>query len=287
MSRLNLVERLKRSWAIFKASAAILRSDSKLVVLPLLGGLVTLLVVAAFGAGAYFTLSETVDATGTSYEPSGLTYAVGVVGYLCITVVATFFTAALVWGAHERLTGSTPSVGSALGGASRRLPQIIGWAAVAATVGLVLQVIADRGFLGRMVATLLSFGWNVLTFLTIPIVVVEGRGPFASLQRSTTLFKDTWGDNLIAQLGFGWIGSLLVLPGVLLAIGVGLAVPLVGIAVGVVWVVVVSLALSALNGIYRAALYHFATTGEVPDGFPAQAMTDAFASRSGARSLLG
>ncbi|WCO68109.1 DUF6159 family protein [Iamia majanohamensis] len=274
--------RIRRSWEILKESAVVLRADKELVAIPLLGLVVTLVVVAAFGGAAWATLTETVDASGTGYEPSAATYAVGVVGYLAVSIVGTYFTAALVAGAHQRLTGEDPSLGTAFGGASRRLPQVVGWALLAGTVGLVLQAIADRGAIGRLVAGMLDFGFQVLTFLAVPVVVVEGLGPGATLKRSTELFRTTWGENLTAQLGFGLIGFLVMLPGVAVAVLVGLVVPLVGIVLGVLWVAAVALVMSALNGIFRAALYQYATTGSVPSGFSPDAITRAFAPRTGA-----
>lgn len=274
--------RIRRSWSIAKESARILRADKELVALPVFGLVVTLLVLAGFGALGWVSLTETVDASGsTSYEPSGLTYLIGVIGYLALSIVGTYFTAALVSGAHDRLTGGNPSLGSALGGATRRFPQIVGWGLLAGTVGLVLQLIADRGFIGRLVASALSFGWQVLTFLAVPVVVVEGLGPVASLHRCTDLFKRTWGENLSAQLGFGAIGFLAVLPGILLGIAIGLVVPVVGIVVAAVWIAVATLLISALNGVFRAALYHYATTGTSPDGFSTEDMAAAFAPKAG------
>lgn len=279
--------RIRRSWDILKASWTILKTDKELIALPLFGLVGTLAVLAVFGAAGWFSLTETIEAGGdTSYEPSGLTYAIGVVGYLVVSVVGTFFTAALVHGAHERLSDGNPSVGSALRGASRRFPQIAGWALLAGTVGLVLQFIADKGFIGRMVANVLSFGWQVLTYLAVPVVVIEGEGPFASLRRCTDLFKRTWGENLSAQLGFGLIGFLFMLPGLAIAVVIGLGIPLLGIALGVVWVLVVSLVTSALNGIFRAALYHYATTGQVPTGYSSEAVTQAFVPKTGAMGML-
>lgn len=280
--------RFGRSWEIAKSSARVLQADKELVVLPLFGFLFTVAILALWGAAAWFSLEETVDLTGTTtYEPSGLTYAIGLVGYLCTTFVGVFFTAALVSGAHERLNGGNPSVGSALGGAARRFPQILGWAVVATTVGLVLQFIADRGIIGRIVAGMLSFAWQVLTFLAVPVIIVEGPGPFASLKRCGELFRQTWGENLIAQVGFGLLGFVAVLPGLALAFGLGAVVPIAGIVLGVAWIAVVSLILSALNGIYRAALYQYATTGQVPPGFPPEAMQYAFAPKTGASRFLG
>lgn len=256
--------------------------------LPVLGLLSSLAVLACAGAAVWFSLHETIDlGTGaTTYEPSGLTYVVGFVGYLATTFAGVFFTAALVGGAHQRLTGGDPTVGSALEAAARRLGPLAGWSVVATTVGLVLSAIRDRGLIGRLVAGVLDLAWQVLTFLAIPVIVVEGTGPFASLRRCTDLFRRTWGENLIAQVGFGLLGLVAVLPGVALAVLVGAVVPLAGLVLGGVWIVAASIVLSALNGIYRTALYVYATTGQAPAGFPAEALTAAFAPKSRGTSFL-
>ena len=75
---------------------------------------------------------------------------------------------------------------------------------------------------------------------------------------------------MIGQGGLGLIGFVAMLPAVLLVVA-GAALGTAGLivfgAVAVVWAVVVTVVLSALSGIYRTALYRYATTGEVPGDF--------------------
>lgn len=279
--------RFARSWEIAKASGRVLSSDKELAVLPVLGFVASMAVLGLTGAAVWFSLHETIDlATGaTTYEPSGVTYAVGFVGYVLTTFVGIFFTAALVAGAHQRLTGADPSIATALEAAGRRIGPIFGWAVVATTVGMILQAIRDRGLIGRVVAGFLDLAWQVLTFLAIPVIIVEGTGPFASLKRCTALFRQTWGENLVAQVGFGLVGFLAILPGLALGAGLGSVAPIAGIVLAAIWIGAVAIVLSSLNGIFRAALYIYATTGQSPEGFPAATLTGAFTSKRGA-SLL-
>ena len=51
-----------------------------------------------------------------------------------------------------------------------------------------------------------------MTFLTVPIIVFEDVGPINALKRSGHLLKQTWGENLMAQIGLGLIGLLAFLP---------------------------------------------------------------------------
>ena len=219
--------------------------------------------------------------TGTTLGPTPVTYALGVVAYLLITFIVTFFAAALVAGAHERLTGGDATLGSAFGVAAGRLGPIFLWSMLTGTVGLVLQSIESRaGIVGQVVSRAVGTAWRVVTWLAVPVIVVEGTGPFTSLKKAGGLFKRTWGENLIAQGGLGIISFLAMLAGVVVCGAITYAVPLVGIPLFVVWIAVSSTIIATLNGIYRTALYLYAD-GRPVQGFDQQALAGAFRPRTG------
>jgi hypothetical protein len=141
----------------------------------------------------------------------------------------------------------------------------------------VLQAIRSRaGFLGNIIVSLVGMAWEIVTWLAVPVVVVEGTGPIESLKRSAGMFKKTWGENLIAQAGFGLLGMVLMLPAIVIAMLVGVTIPIAGLLIAGIWVAIVSVILSALNGIFRAALYLYAATGTVPSFFTEQELAGAF-----------
>ena len=47
-----------------------------------------------------------------------------------------------------------------------------------------------------------------MTFLVLPILVIEGIGPIAAVKRSGELFKRTWGENLMTNAGIGIVAML-------------------------------------------------------------------------------
>ena len=100
--------------------------------------------------------------------------------------------------------------------------------------------------------------------------------------------KQTWGENVFAQFGFGLFAMVAILPaiGVLaLAAASGSTVVIVAFAaVAIAWIVVVSLVISALTGIYRTALYRFAVDGVAPPAFAGADLQHAFGPR---RRLMG
>jgi hypothetical protein len=107
------------------------------------------------------------------------------------------------------------------------------------------------------------------------------------LKRSGNLTKHTWGENIVAQAGFGLLALVAMLPGLAL-IGIGVATDeiaaIVGLgAIGAIWVAIVSVVISAMSGIYRTALYRFAVDGTAPPAFAGSDLEHAFGPRRNRR----
>jgi hypothetical protein len=272
-----------RSWALTKASLTILRSDKELLVFPLVSAIAVLLVVASFvlpmfGLGLFDQLDRSEGVPVVFY---GWMFAFYLVQYFVIF----FFNTALVGAAMMRLDGADPTVADGLRIARGKWVQILGYAAIAATVGMVLRALEQRaGFIGRIVIGLVGVAWTLATFLTVPVLVARDVGPIEAVKESATLLKTTWGENLIGNGGLGLALGLLnlgvILVGAVIAVGVGSqGLVALAILVGVVTVLAVlaiALIQSALTGIYSAALYRYAVQGNAPAGFDGLLLKDAF-----------
>jgi len=272
--------RFSRSMALAKASWRTLKADRELLALPVFSFVMSL-VVLAVGLGLVFLIDYDSNLGLSDFELSTGGIIVLALAGMALSIVATFFQAAMVGGARDRLTGGDPTVGSALAVAASRLGVIVPWALFSWTVGTVLRAIEERaGAVGQFVVGLLGMAFRVVTFLAVPVLVVEELGPIATLKRSGELFKRTWGENLIAQAGLGIIGMLAMLPILLVAALIGSATsPILGIIVAVPLIAVVVVVMTSLTAIYQTALYHFVTTNEIPDGFEEAGLRDSFARR--------
>ena len=187
--------------------------------------------------------------------------------------------------APYRLDGGDPSVADGLRIARGKWLPILGYAAIAATVGMLLRALEQRaGFIGRVVVGLTGVAWTLATFLTVPVLVARDVGPLEAVKQSAALLQRTWGENLIGNGGIGLALGLVNLGviglGAALAIAFasqGLAVAAVATAVLAGMVVLgVALIHSALSGIYSAALYRYAVQGQAPGGFDAALLQGAF-----------
>jgi hypothetical protein len=150
-------------------------------------------------------------------------------------------------------------------------------------VGLILRIIEDRSkAVGRFVAGLLGMAWTVVSFLAVPVLVVEKKGPIASLKESTALLKKTWGQQLIGNFGFGLIFFLLGLIGVgivILGFVIGGTAVFVFIGLAVLYFIILALIQSTLSAIFQAALYLYAKEGVTGGGFEDNMLKGAWRNR--------
>ncbi|MEN1941899.1 DUF6159 family protein [Luteimonas sp. MJ246] len=274
-----MFDKFSRSWEMVKASAAVLRSDRELMLFPVLSGLATLLVLASF---ALPTLALRLFSSGLGVGGVLLGFAF----YFCTYSVMIFFNCALVGAAMIRLDGGDPTLADGFAAARSRLGAIFGYAAIAATVGVLLQSMKakDNNFLVRLVGSGLGLAWTLATFLVVPVLVSRDIGPVDALKQSATLLKRTWGENAVGQVGIGAAFGLLtggaVLVSVLLVVLAAQASVALAIAVGVLCLVAVLMLgvyQAALTAIYSAVLYRYAVSHEVPDAFRDTAIATAFA----------
>jgi hypothetical protein len=282
------MSKLSNSVDLAKTSLAVLNKDKVLAAFPLVSAVTCGVIVLVFGAGAYATLDTVADPSAgtnaTTAQATPATYAIGIVGLLLAGLVSQFFTGALVAGANERLEGGDPTFGSAVAKAGSRFGSLAGWAAINASVGMVLQAIRERaGFLGPVVAWLGGAAWTVVTWLTVPAIIIEGLGPIAAIKRSAHLLKATWGENVIAQLGLGALGMVLLLPGFLVFGLLWLVSPAITIVGIFFWSVVVGVLMAALGAIYRTALYRYAAGLPAGGGFSDEMLAAAFAPKRAGR----
>jgi len=267
------------TFGLMKMSWRVLMKDRELIWFPIMAGAILLVVVgiaAAIGNGTG-TFDRLNGDSATGQQANAGDAIIGVVLYTIATFTVIFFNSALIAAAMERLRGGDPSVSSGFRAALSHIYAIAGWALIAATVGLILQLLRSRtdGFLGRIAIALVGGAWAYMTFFVVPVLVSEGVGPIEAIKRSGSLFRRTWGQQAVSGFGFGivYIGAVLValLPSVLLfaiapVAGVLVAVPLFAMAIGTVM---------ALEGIFKAALWEFAND-RTPLEFDRQTLSGAY-----------
>jgi hypothetical protein len=287
-----------RSWELVKASWALLRSDKELVIFPIISAVGCFLVSLTFFIP--MLLTGTFDKMGRSGS-GGIGLGQLIIMFLFYFVTYTviiFCSSALVGAALIRLDGGNPTLSDGLKIAQSRMPQILGYALISATVGLVLQILGNAArnnknivmsIIGQIVVGLLGTAWSIATFLAVPVLVVEGVGPIEAVKRSMALLKKSWGEQLMGDLSIGGIFGLMIFGVILLAmllsfVFVGVHAPalvILVIVVAVAAIIALSVVSSALSAIFRAALYQYAHDGKTTEFFSADMIQGAFKAKNG------
>jgi len=278
------MNRITRGWSMMTACWQVLKADKALLLFPLVSGICCLLLLASFAIPLYATDHWMPPGRDAQTIQQVAYYGTLFLFYVCNYFVIVFFNSAIVSCAIMRMRGGNPTVGDGFRAAANRLPVIIGWAILSATVGLILRIIEDRSEkIGQIVSGLLGAAWTLVSFLVVPILVVENMNPFAALKESTVMLKKTWGERLAGNFGLGLISFLLAIPAIALIVlgffsGNIIAIATC-IAVAVVYLIALALVQSALQAIFQSALYLYARDGQVPDGFEAELLGNAMLAR--------
>jgi hypothetical protein len=283
-----MFDRISNGFALARSSWQVLVKDKHLLVFPIVSGFLFLLVLASFA----IPMATLVDwakfdqqMKANNGKPPIWTYAVAFAFYFCTYFVVIFCNAALVSCALLRFNGETPTVRDGFRAAMARLPQIFAWALVSATVGMLLKAIENaHEKVGYYVAMILGTAWSIMTYFVVPVLVVEKTGPMQAVSRSCSLLKQTWGEAAAGKLGLGFVLFLLAIPVGLLIIG-GVVIAVQGsvplgvtlIIAGVIAALLHTAVSAALNTILLTAVYQYASTERVPDGFDRNILAGAFA----------
>ena len=239
-------------------------NDRSLAVFPVLGAISAVALTAAFLIPGLFLVAD--EAASTALMVTGIVLF-AIAAYLA-AFVGILFSVALASCANRSLQGEDTTVRQGIAAARERIPQIAGWALVTTTVNLILRAIEARfqGVGGAIVSALGGLAWALVTFLAVPVIAFEGTGPLQTLKRSSGLFRQRWGQQVVG-LGVttGVVALFGVLPGIaMLFFGIAIAPSIGGfvlIVIGALAIGVASILSATLSQVLAVALYRFAADG--------------------------
>jgi hypothetical protein len=271
--------RMRRGWELTKKSWGLLRENPALLRFPLYGGAATILcAIIVVGPGLYLIEDDKAAFGGP----------LAVIGFYLLATIGTYFSVGLAAAADMIFQGREASVADGLEVARSRFAQIAGWAAVSATIGLVLSALENQGAVGEIVGRLLAVGWSLITFLAVPVIALEGTGPFQTLKRSAGLFGSRWGQQVTGNIAIGGAvflfgvlpSALLIFAGFLIWASASFAGALL-LVIGVIGLAISMLISSALSNIFGVALYRYALDGNAVGGFTPQELESAVKTKRG------
>ncbi len=291
-------EKLQRSWELFRRSVLVIRDNPKLLVFPVVTGvlltLIALFFLAPVGAvllAPHFIAGSKVQALANSIgflksqgngsfdfqmQPLGTAILAGI--YLLNMFLATMASVAFNHQIIEALNGRPVSIIRGIQAACARWKSVLLWSLMAGLVGLLIRALEERlSLIGRLVAGLIGLAWSVASVFAIPILArdTEFSNPFAVLSKSAQTIKRTWGETLAGYVGMKGTNILFLWASLLYWLMVGVAaylfsnpwLLLVGLVPWLIALLIYSYVASIASRVYLCALYLYASEGTVPGAY--------------------
>ena len=311
-------DKIHRSWELFKHSVRVIQQHPKLLIFPIVTGIMTTAIALFFLAPVALVLlaphwisGSHVQALadpigfmrsrpGASFDlqiqPLGTAMLAGM--YLLNMFLGTMASVAFNHQIVEALNGRPVSISRGIAAACSRWKSVLLWSFVAGVVGLIIRALEERlAFVGRIVAGLIGLTWSVASIFAIPILAREPTfsNPFAILSKSAEIIKRTWGETLAGYAGMQGTNLLVFFMSLLFWASAGFAAYLFSNAwlllpAGVGWLLAIiayGYLASLASRVYLCALYLYASEGVVPGHFEASMMNMGWKTKKGVPQING
>lgn len=286
-----MFRRLKASWMLTKACFAVLKQDKELMMFPVFCGILSILGTVAFCVPAWAIASADMgeDALNLTFGALGIAYS-----FVTYSIVI-FFNVAVLACAKIRFEGGDPTLADGFKAGRDNLGVIFSWAAVGGVVSFIIRQLEQSfGVFGALIARVIGGAFAVVSYFAIPVMIFEKVGPSDAFTRSKEIIKKTWGEALGAYLGFSIITTIAawsiifsMVGSIVVSLSMDTAVPFgVGAVLSLIVFLVAAIVTSCLSQIFQAALYIYATTGEIPTEIGTDLVQQAFQAKKGRKWVL-
>lgn len=200
--------------------------------------------------------------------------------YVLAFFIVNFFQSAIFVVANGRFNGQDLTFSQGISEAIKSSEKIFIWSLISATVGLILNFISNKlKNIGKIVSFFLGAAWSVLTYFSLPSLVIGKTGVIDSFKESASIIRKTWGEaailNFSTSLFFIFVRVVIFLVYNVLIIVFPKLIVLASI-VFVLSIVLTTTISSTLTAIFKLALYQYARTGNIPQGFTPELIINSF-----------
>lgn len=246
-----MFDRFNRAWELGKQSSQVLNKDPELLTYPFLATLCCLLIAVP----CYMQFDSLF---GSQVEPAIRYTSLFVITMLVVTIY-NFWDVALMCAARSRLLGGDPSFTTGIACAFRRLGRVLMWSLWSTFMKLFADSLREQGRKFNFVSDAIEGAWSVVSYFALPVMVFEGASTTTALSRSKEIACRTWGTALGGYVGLRALTEMLIYPAVFAFLAcfffAGEAAAEPAIIVLIVYAIVVSLYVSALEQVYRVQVY--------------------------------
>lgn len=194
--------------------------------------------------------------------------------YLAYLIIS-FFNAAQTFCVYQLIKEGKMEIVTGFYYAAKNGYAILFWATIDTTVGFVLGIVQDKtkGTVTKIASILLEFSWHLFTYFVIPLLVIKKSDTISAIKESGRIFKETWGENVVANIRL----FIFFLPYYLIAVGILLSpiylrieyyvTSLLLTVIGCFLLLAIVLISSSIQVILKTVLFLYAEEGKIANGF--------------------
>lgn len=260
------LRRIRHGYVLVKQSISVVREHPQLGLFPVVSGVVSVVFFVLILTPIAGLLALNAGDTVTFVAGAGALIGL----YLGTSYISAFFTAGLIHQTHAVLVGKSPSLRAGVQGAWEVKRPLFIWAVISATVGVILDAIAEsESVVAKLLTGVFGIAWTLMTFFVLPVIVFEKSSIRGMFTRSTETFKQTFGETPIGLISVNVVAIVAALP--LLALGTYLLfvadMMIAGAPLFMGGILLSQLLTYTLRGILKTSLYFYAEKGKCPKEF--------------------
>lgn len=262
-----MFKKLKTSIELVKVSFTFIKRDWELLTYSVLSLLASLAILISFFGWWYFFIW---DLETLKQQPDILIYFYVFLYYLIFSFITFFFNTAIITSVQRRIEGKDNNFWDGMRDASKHLKEILIWSTINALFSTILKILQnkfwEKSIIGKIILWLIGWMWNILTFFSFPLMILNWMWPKEAIKESGNLFKKTWWERAIIHVGvwllFFLISFLMIWLWMFIMVSWMIITWIIFIVLSIILLVILS---NTCDVIIKTILLHYAKTWILPN----------------------
>ena len=269
-----MFKKISTSYSLVKISFSYIKRDGELLVYSIMSLLASLAILLTFVWIDFYTVGF-IDSLSQESESGEvvsemIVYWAMFAYYFIFSFITFFFNTAIITSVQRRNEWKDNKLWDGLRDSMKHLKEIFIWSLINATVTMILKIIQSKfpedSFVWKIIVWIIWWMWNILTFFSFPIMIINKVGPKDAIKESASLFKKTWGERAAIHVWIGFMFFFMYLIVIFIAIFVittGLIIT--GFSILILGLMFLAILSSTADVIIKTILLHYAQYGTLPD----------------------
>lgn len=214
-----MIKKFVLSYKLTKEALKVIMKEKEILAYALLSLISEAIIIFSFNYGFNFEI-DTIKSLDPNMQ-NIITYGFIFFTYLVLFFITYFFNCAILSTVKNILDWKENKFGDGIKTSMDNISYIFQWSVVSATVSVILKFIenlanSENGIaklIGTLLVKVIWITWAVSTFFVFPIMILEKKWVKDAIKESSHMFKDTWGERAILDVGtwlFFFVLSILV-----------------------------------------------------------------------------